>query len=101
MKAEILWRMNPANSEALNIVNLFRQRAGIEPFNELTEQNLLDERGRELFMESWRRSDMIRFDKYNDPTFFKPWTSEKYKRLYPVPKEQLDANPNLIQNTGY
>ena len=101
MKAEILWRMNPANTEALNLVNLFRQRAGIEAFDALSEQDLLDERGRELFMESWRRSDKIRFGQYNDPTIFKPWTSEAFRRLYPIPKEQLDANPNLRQNPGY
>lgn len=101
MKAELLWRMNPASREALDLVNLFRKRAGVEPFDALTEQNLLDERGRELFMESWRRSDRIRFGKYNDPTIFKPGTSEAFRRLYPVPKSQIDANPNLKQNPGY
>lgn len=101
MKAEVLWRMNPSSTEALDLVNQFRTRAGVEPFENLTEKNLLEERGRELFMESWRRSDMIRFDKYNDPTIFKPYESETFRRLYPVPKDQLDANPNLVQNPGY
>jgi hypothetical protein len=101
MKAELLWRMNPASNEALDLVNRFRQRAGVAPFETLTEQFLLDERGRELFMESWRRSDRIRFDKYNDPTIFKPGISEAFRRLYPVPKSQIDANPNLKQNPGY
>lgn len=101
MKAEILWRMNPTSSDALELVNQIRERAGVDPFPVLTEQNLLDERGRELFLEGWRRSDMIRFGKYNDPTIFKPYVSEDFRRLYPVPKDQLDANPNLKQNTGY
>jgi hypothetical protein len=101
MKAEALWRQNPGNTEALNIVNLFRTRAGVSSFSGLTEQQLLDERGRELFMESWRRSDMIRFGKYNEPTIFKPFTSDNYRRLYPIPKEQRAANPNLDQNPGY
>ncbi|NDV97083.1 RagB/SusD family nutrient uptake outer membrane protein [Dysgonomonas sp. 521] len=101
MKAEILWRMNPADTEALRLVNLFRARAGVTPFTKLTEKDLLEERGRELFMESWRRSDMIRFDKYNDPTIFKPYKSEEFRRLYPIPKDQIDANPNLKQNPGY
>lgn len=101
MKAEILWRLNPTDNEALNIVNLFRERAGVMPFTQLTEENLLDERGRELFLESWRRSDKIRFDKYNDPTIFKPYVSEDFRRLYPIPKDQIDANPNLKQNPGY
>ena len=63
--------------------------------------NLMNERGRELFLEGWRRSDLIRFDKYNEPTIFKPYKSEAFRKLYPVPKEQLDANPNLTQNDGY
>ena len=101
MKAEILWRLNPSSTEALDIVSQFRTRAGVEPFESLTENNLLQERGRELFMEGWRRSDMIRFGKYNDPTIFKPYESEEFRKLYPVPKDQLDANPNLVQNPGY
>lgn len=101
MKAEILWRMNPADPEALGLVNLFRIRADVEPFITLTEENMLDERGRELFMEGWRRSDLIRFDKYNEPTIFRPYESERFKRLYPIPQDQLEANPNLQQNPGY
>lgn len=101
MKAEILWRMNPSDNEALELVNQIRKRAGVKEFNNLTEQDLLEERGRELFLEGWRRSDMIRFGKYNNKTIFKPYVSEDFRRLYPVPKDQLDANPNLKQNTGY
>lgn len=101
MKAEALWRMNPANTEALNLVNEFRTRAHVDPFGSLTAENLMNERGRELFLEGWRRSDLIRFGKYNDPTIFKPYTSEGFRKLYPIPKEQRDANPNLIPNPGY
>lgn len=101
MKAEILWRMNPSDTDALELVNKIRRRAGVNDFTTLTEQDLLEERGRELFLEGWRRSDMIRFGKYNDKTTFKPYVSEDFRRLYPVPKDQLDANLNLKQNPGY
>src|SRR5690606_20428644 len=100
-KAEALWRMSPSDGVALSIVNQFRTRASVDPFISLTPENVLNERGRELFLEGSRRSDLIRFGKYNEPTIFKPWVSETFKRLYPIPKEQLDANPSLVQNPGY
>ncbi len=100
-KAEALWRINPSSGEALTLVNQFRLRASVDPFLSLTAENILAERGRELFLEGWRRSDVIRFGKYNKPTIFKPWISEAFRKLYPIPKEQLDANPNLVQNPGY
>lgn len=101
MKAEALWRLDPGSSEALSLVNLFRTRANINLLGSLTENSIIDERGRELFLEGWRRSDLIRFKKYNDPTIFKPYISDPFRRLYPIPQDQLDANPNLVQNPGY
>lgn len=101
MKAEALWRLNPNSIEALNIINLFRERAQVPIFTSLDANKIVDERGKELFMEGWRRSDLIRFNKYNDPTIFKPSISESYRRLFPIPKEQIDANPKLKQNPGY
>ncbi len=101
MKAEVLWRLDPADPQALALVNQFRTRAGVAPFNSLTEARMLNERGRELFLEGWRRSDLIRFDRYNDATALRPYVSERHKRLYPIPYDQINANPNLIQNPGY
>lgn len=101
MKSELLWRMNPADTEALNLINLFRDRADVARFTALNETNLAQERGRELFMEGWERSDRIRFGTFNAPSILRPNGSEAHTRLYPVPKDQIDANPNLRQNPGY
>ncbi len=100
MRAEALWRMNPGNAEALDLVNQIRARAGVAPFTELTAENLLAERGREMFMESVRRSDMIRFGVFTDAWWAKPASAE-CKELFPIPKAQTDANPNLTQNQCY
>ena len=99
--AEALWRLNPSNATALQAVNQIRERAGVDPYTTLTTEELLSERGRELFLEGWRRSDLIRFGKYSEPTIFKPYRDDASRRLYPIPKDQIDANPNLIQNPGY
>ncbi|MGB3467360.1 MAG: RagB/SusD family nutrient uptake outer membrane protein, partial [Cyclobacteriaceae bacterium] len=67
MKAEALWRINSGDAEALSLVNQIRQRAGLGNLAILTEDELLAERGRELFAEGHRRSDLIRFGRFNNP----------------------------------
>jgi hypothetical protein len=105
-KAEALWRLNPGSSEALMLVNEVRERSGVDPFSELTADNLLEERGRETFYEMVRRQDLIRFQgkfgatRYNDPWQFKD-VSEEYRNVFPIPLSQLEANANLVQNPGY
>lgn len=100
MKAEALWRKSAGDAEALALVNQIRARAGVAPFGALTADNLLAERGREMFYEGWRRQDLIRFGKYNDPWAFKP-ASVASKNIFPIPQNQINANPNLKQNPGY
>lgn len=102
-KAEVLWRKNAADATALTLVNQIRTRAGAKALTSLTADNLLAERGRELFAESWRRNDMIRFGK-----FFKKYDKFKLldneaacKGLFPIPLSQLNANTNLKQNECY
>jgi hypothetical protein len=99
-KAEALWRKNPGDPAALALVNQIRERSGVAPFNSLTAENLLSERGREMFYEGWRRQDLIRFGQFSRPWFFKE-TSVKEKELWPIPFTQLDANKSLRQNPGY
>jgi len=100
MKAEALWRLNPADASALSLVNEVRERAGVDPYAALTEDNLLAERGREFFAEGHRRTDLIRFGRFNDAWEFKEASDPHYK-VFPVPNDQLNANPNLQQNPGY
>jgi tetratricopeptide (TPR) repeat protein len=100
MKAELLLRLGNAG-EALTYVNEVRARAGVDAFTEVTYENLLAERGRELYAEGQRRSDMIRFGKYLDARWEKPDVSPDYVKLWPIPESQINANPNLVQNPGY
>src|SRR5689334_23061361 len=54
---------------ALNYINLLRKRAygnasGIIDASQLTTDFILDERGRELYYEAQRRTDLIRYGKF-------------------------------------
>ena len=107
LKAEVLWRQNPASAEALALVNQVRARAGVDPFDNLTVDRLLAERARELFFEQTRRQDLIRFagaeggaTRFNDPWKFKE-LSAAFRNVAPIPESQLQTNPNLVQNPGY
>jgi hypothetical protein len=98
-KAEAEHR-NGNSAAALPLVNMIRMRAGVAEFGALTEDDLLAERGREMFWEGWRRQDLIRFGKFGDTWFAKP-ASDATKQLFPIPENQINANPNLTQNPGY
>lgn len=100
MRAEALWRLSAGSAEALSLVNQVRSRAGVNALATLNADVLLAERGREMFAEGWRRSDLIRFGKYNQAWWEKP-ASATTKNLFPIPQPQRLVNPNLAQNPGY
>ncbi len=101
MKAEAIFR--GATGDALALVNELRVLRDANPLGSLTEQDLLDERGRELYVEHWRRNDLKRFGQYLRQWEFKSSTEtgNATRLLFPIPLPQLLANPNLVQNPGY
>lgn len=101
MKAEALFRLGDV-ATALPLVNQVRVRSNATPLSALTLQDIEDERAREFLWEGCRRTDMIRFGDYFTGTWpFKTTQTEPFRRLYPIPNEQIVANPNLSQNEGY
>ncbi|MBD5420502.1 MAG: RagB/SusD family nutrient uptake outer membrane protein [Bacteroides sp.] len=69
---------------------------------QLTEQELLDEWGREFFAESRRRTDLVRFGKFNSGTWWdKQADADSHTAIFPIPRKAIDTNHNLIQNPGY
>ena len=99
MKAEALLRTDKAG-DGLIIVNSLRAARSATPLASLTEANLLDERGRELYWEGWRRQDLVRFGKYLD-LWQEKTADDPRNLLFPIPANQLAVNPNLTQNPGY
>ena len=94
---------------ALVLVNQLRATRLAAPLVTLTLVNtgnlydpstLLSERQKEMYWESWRREDLIRFGVYLQPWALKSTDDPKYL-LFPIPSTQLVANPNLTQNPGY
>lgn len=109
LKAEALMRSTGIenNQQARDLVNQVRNRAGVDDFQTLTFEKLLAERGREMFYEVVRRQDLIRFDgdeggetAFNDPWRFKGITPAT-ANVFPIPLDQIEANPNLNQNPGF
>jgi starch-binding outer membrane protein, SusD/RagB family len=101
-RAEALWRLSSGSTEALALVNQVRARAKVDPFSSLTSNNFLAERGREMFAEMTRRQDMVRFGVFGNKYGFKSGPDLKTTlSLFPIPKQQLDANKKLVQNPGY
>jgi hypothetical protein len=99
MKAEALLR-NGDEPGARALVNELRTQRGVTELATLTLDNLLDERGFELYWEGHRRQDLVRFGKFLDAYTNKPASSETYL-LFPIPNTELAVNPNLVQNPGY
>lgn len=98
-----------SRTEALGLVNQVRLRAynqdesGKISDGDFTLDFMLDERGRELYLESVRRTDLIRFGKFTSDEYIWQWkggildgraVNGKYN-IYPVPDTDLTANPNL------
>jgi hypothetical protein len=99
MMAEAYMRTNQ-NAMALPLVTAVRAARGVGPLATLDMNALIDERGRELYWEGWRRQDLIRFGKFLQPTQLRG-QSDPTRLVFPIPNQQLSVNPNLSQNPGY
>ncbi|HRO69315.1 MAG TPA: RagB/SusD family nutrient uptake outer membrane protein [Chitinophagaceae bacterium] len=108
MRAEAKLRRSNDAAGALNDVNTIRaaRTARIVPAPLTTmDLNLLyRERGFELYWEMVRRTDMIRFGKY-EGTWTEKSNSDPKKRVFPIPQTAIDGASSipgyLVQNEGY
>lgn len=99
MKAEALFRKGNT-ADALTLINTLRASRSASNLASVTAQNILDERGRELYWEGIRRVDQVRFETFDD-VWQEKTSTEKKRVIFPVPQQALDSNPNLTQNPGY
>lgn len=108
MEAEALCELN-RTGEAYGPLNQVRNRAGLDNLSGLSQSALRDairkERRIELAFEGSRWFDLIRYDNGQYAAAFfnsigKTNFSSKFL-LLPIPQKEIDANPNLTQNSGY
>jgi starch-binding outer membrane protein, SusD/RagB family len=95
---------------AITLVNQLRAARGAAALTTLPLVNtnnvddpntLLAERGRELYWEMQRRTDLIRFGVFTKAWGLKTVTGDDKNLVFPIPTQALAANPNLKQNNGY
>ncbi|MEO6498852.1 MAG: RagB/SusD family nutrient uptake outer membrane protein [Mucilaginibacter sp.] len=100
------------NATAVSSFNKLRERAyGNTSGNvaSITLDMILEERGRELFWEGYRRTDLIRYGRFTDASYLWPFKGgvkggrgvEPFRNIFPLPAADVTANSNLVQNTGY
>jgi hypothetical protein len=116
MAAEAILRgADGGNKEqAAQYANAVRERAykgssGNYTGASISLDELLNERGRELYWECHRRTDLVRFGQFTDGTYNWSWkggvkagkSTENHRNIFPIPDLDRNVNPNLKQNFGY
>lgn len=102
------------NGATLGYLNQLRQRAYGDNSGNITAGQvdlnwILAERGRELYLEATRRTDLVRHNKFSGGAYLWPWkggvqegvSTPAYLDIFPIPSSDLIANSNLNQNDGY
>lgn len=108
-RAEALNELNGPTLEVINLINEVRARASENLYllklanftKETLRDHILDERGWEFYSENKRRSDLIRHGKFIESAVTRGKLAKAHHVLYPLPQNEIDANENLVQNSGY
>lgn len=92
-------------------INALRERAHAAKQSQWSVNQILDERARELYYEGFRRTDLIRYGLFHSNEYVWDYKGgvqkgvgfSKDRCLYPLPADDVNANPNLKgnQNPGY
>ncbi len=109
-RSEALNELSGPNQESVDLLNLIRKRAGVPEYRvsdfsskEALRDALLDERGWEFVAEGMRRMDLIRQGKLISKAMARGGAAnaKDFMTRYPIPLNEIKANPKLVQNTGY
>ena len=109
MLAEAQLRNGGIQADGLDAYNAVRTRAGLNAVSSVDLDDIIDERGRELYWENMRRQDLVRFGLLTTSEYLWDWKGGSYEgnsvddryNLYPIPTTEINSNNKLEQNPGY
>lgn len=97
-----------SRDDARELVNLVRRRAYGDTSGDISDAQfnldfIIDERGREFYFESKRRTDLVRYDYFTTNKYVWQWKGgvldgravDSRYNIYPIPATEISANPNL------
>ncbi|MEI6946804.1 RagB/SusD family nutrient uptake outer membrane protein [Paraflavisolibacter sp. H34] len=104
--AEALNEANGPGTEAYGAINRVRRRAGLDPLQNLSQDQFREavylERRLELLFEFQRWFDLIRTRRMVAALHAAGKTNAAEKHyLLPIPQREIDLNPRLVQNPGW
>lgn len=92
--------------DALTQINLITANRGATAYTAVTKDDILNERRKEFIFEGQRFEDLLRFGKDIEKislqqNFLETITYGSSILAWPIPKAEMDANSNMVQNNGY
>src|SRR5690606_2940688 len=91
---------------ALGYLNMIPENRNADPYTEATIANILEERRKEFLFEGlyyWDLQrlgmDIVKIDSEQNINQTIPYGD--HRRIHPIPRAELDANSNIVQNPGY
>ena len=109
-RSDALNEINALNQESVDLLNQIRTRAGVAEYKlsdfhskDAFRDSILNERGWEFVAEGKRRMDLIRQGQLISRAQARGGASDAkdYMTRYPIPQDEIDANPNMEQNQRY
>ncbi len=107
-RAEALNELSGPNQESIDLINLIRDRAGLDNISladfgskETLRDHLANERLWEFWYEGKRRMDLIRMGKFIESAISRGKSAQEKHLLFPIPQVEIDANKLMVQNPGY
>lgn len=92
--------------DALTQINLITSNRGASAYASVTKDDILNERRKEFMFEGKRFEDLVRMGKdivkfSLQQNFAATVPYGDYRLAWPIPKAEMDANSNMVQNKDY